>query len=342
MSARRLIQPARRIPARRARLALTLIPLLFCSCRDSRTKAKPLLIFAAASLNTALTDLEKSFEREHPDINVQVEVSGSLVAARKIREYRRQGDIVISADKRVIDNLLIPEFTDWQIAFLSNEIVLAYSEKSRHGAKVQADTWPGILLDPAVQVARVDENLGPLGYQTLLVWKLADIHYREQLRRNSLFEALSRRITPRFIRPDAAELLPMLGTEADYLFVYRSMARDHNLKHVLLPTEVNLSSPERSDLYSAVSVTIAAAPDRPLTIHGEPILCSLTIVRDAPNAAAAVSFVQTLLSPVGKAVFERHGFTVLSPPMCLGSRDSLPQALWDTLPPPNGTPESGK
>lgn len=293
-------------------------------------------------MNTALADLEKSFEREHPDINVQVEVSGSLVAARKIREYRRQGDIVIAADKRVIDNLLIPEFTDWQIAFLSNEIVLAYSEKSRHGAKVQADTWPGILLDPAVQVARVDENLGPLGYQTLLVWKLADMHYQEQLRGNSLFDSLSKRVTPRFIRPDAAELLPMLGTEADYLFVYRSMARDHNLKHVVLPREVNLSSPGHSELYSKVSVTIAAAPDRPLMIQGEPMVFSLTIVREAPNAAGAVSFVEMLLSPVGKAVFERHGFSVLSSPICLGARDSLPQAIRDMLPPSEAAPETAK
>lgn len=342
MSPHSLIQLARVIPARRVQLALALIPILFCSCRDSRTKPKPVLVFAAASLNTALVDFEKGFERENPDIDVQVEVSGSLVAARKIREYKRQGDIVISADKRVIDNLLIPEFTDWQIAFLSNEIVLAYSEKSRHGAEVQADTWPGILLDPAVQVARVDENLGPLGYQTLLVWKLADRYYKEQLRGNSLFESLSKRVTPRFIRPDAAELLPTLGTEADYLFVYRSMARDHNLKHILLPAEVNLSSSDHSDLYSAVSVTISAAPDRPLTIQGEPILFSLTIVRDAPNRAGAVCFVQALLSASGKAVFERHGFTVLSPPMCLGSRDSVPQAIRATLPPPEGTPETAK
>ncbi len=342
MSPHGLTQLARTRPARRVPVALALIAILFCSCRDSRTKPKPLLVFAAASLNTALTDFEKGFERENPHIDVQIEASGSLLAARKIREYKRRGDIVISADKRVIDNLLIPEFTEWQIAFLSNEIVLAYSEKSRRGAEVRANTWPGILLDPAVQVARVDENLGPLGYQTLLVWKLADTYYKEQLLGSSLFESLSRRVTPRFIRPDAAELLPTLGTEADYLFVYRSMARDHNLKHILLPPEVNLSSPDHSDRYSTVSVTISASSDRPLTIQGEPILFSLTIVREAPNEAGAVAFVETLLSAAGRAVFERHGFSVLSPPMCLGSRDSVPPSIRDILLPPEGYPETAK
>ena len=120
------------------------------------------------------------------------------------------------------------------------------------------------------------------------------------------------------------------------------MARDHTLKHILLPPEVNLSSPAHNDIYSRVSVTISAAPDRPLTIQGEPILFSLTIVRDAPNLTAAVSFVKTLLSAEGKAIFERHGFTLLRSPNYLGSLDSIPTSIRGTLPPPEVPSETEK
>ena len=312
-------------------LAVGMALALLCPCRSSKTPRRPLYVFAAASLNTVLTEFEKSFERKRPDVDARVEVSGSLVAARKVSEYKRDGDIVIAADMRVIDSLLIPEFAEWQVAFLSNEIVLAYSEKSRHAAELTSANWPEILVDPEVRVARVDENLGPLGYQTLLVWKLADIHYGTQRRGRSLFQTLSRKVSRRLIRPDAAELLPVLGTEADYIFLYRSMARDHNLKHILLPPEVNLSSIAHRNVYSRASVAISAAPGRSLTIQGQPILFSLTILRNAPNHAGALSFVKMLLGPEGKAILRRHGFAPVSPPRFHGRRESFPESLRGVL-----------
>ncbi len=330
------IQPVKRF------LAIGLTMALLSSCKGSRTSSEPLYVFAAACLNTVLAEFEKSFEQKNPGTDVRVEVSGSLVAARKISEYRRRGDIVMSADMRVIANLLIPEFADWQVVFLSNEMVVAYSERSRHAAEVSSANWPELLLEGDVRVARVDENLGPLGYQTLLVWKLADLHYEKQLRGESLFQSLSRRVTRKLIRPDAAELLPLLGTEADYIFVYRSMARDHNLKHILLPPEVNLSSFAHNDLYSRASVTISAAPGRSLTIRGEPILFSLTIPRDAPNRGGALSFVKILMEPEGRAILQRHGFTPVSPPRYYGPREFFPEGLRGLLPEPPANTETSK
>lgn len=305
--------------------------LLLLSCRGPGRPRRHLWIFAAASLNDVLAEFEKSFEQKNPGVDARVEVSGSLVAARKVSEYKRRGDVVISADNRVIDSLLIPKFADWQVGFLTNEIVLAYSEKSRYAAKVSSTNWPTILMRPEVRVARVDENLGPLGYQTLLVWKLADIHYGQQLRGTSLFQALWKRASGGLIRPDAAELLPVLGTEADYIFIYRSTAKEHNLKHLLLPAEVNLSSFAHSDFYSGASATISAAPGKDITIRGEPIVFSLTILRDAPNRAGALSFVKMLLGPDGKAILERHGFAPVSPPKYYGKGESFPEALRDVL-----------
>jgi molybdate/tungstate transport system substrate-binding protein len=321
-------------------LLISLVLLSLGSCGGSKPPCTPLRIFATASLNAALSELEKSFESEHQQTDVRVEVSGSLVAARKVSEYKDTADLVISADKRVIEELLIPQFADWEIVFSSNEIVLAFSENSRHAAEVDSENWPRILLDPQVRVARVDENLGPLGYQTLLVWKLADIHYKDTLHDGSLLETLSKRVTRRMIRPDGAELLPTLGTEADYIFVYRSMAHDQNLKHVLLPPQVNLSSPAQADFYAKCSVVISGSPGRPVTLKGEPILYALTIPREAPNFSAAVSFVQMLLGPQGQTTLRRHGFLPLSPARFEGRWERLPESLRDLVAKPSPETET--
>lgn len=312
-------------------LAIALLFLFLCSCGGSKPRRSPLYVFAAASLNTALADFEKFFEQREKDVDVRVEVSGSLIAARKVSEYKRRGDIVISADRRIIDSLLIPRFADWQITFLSNEIVLAYSENSRRAAQLSSENWVQILLDPRVRVARTDENLGPLGYQTLLVWKLADVHYGKQLAGASLFEELSKRVSRKLIRPDAAELLPVLGTEADYVFVYRSMARDQNLKHILLPPEVNLSSAAHQGLYARVSVEISTSPGKSMTVRGEPILFSQTILRDSASKSGAVRFVKMLLGSEGRAILQRHGFSPLYPPRLYGPKESLPDELREVI-----------
>ena len=308
-------------------LTIAFLLVVLCSCRSPKTPRKLLHVFAAASLNNALAELEKSFEQKHPDIDVRIEISGSLVAARKVTDYRRRGDIIVAADKRVIETLLIPDFADWHILFVTNEMVLAYSERSRRAAEMSSQTWPQILLDPKVRLARADENLAPLGYQTLLVWKLADLHYAEDVHKTGLFDTLSKKVGPKLVRPDAVELLALLGTEADYIFLYRNMARDHNLKHILLPPEVNLSSTLHKTFYSQASVTISPAPDRSLKIQGEPVLYSLTVLRDSPNRAASLAFITALLSPEGEALLRRHGFSPLSPPKAEGRLAAFPESL---------------
>src|SRR5262245_38948276 len=47
----------------------------------------------------------------------------------------------------------------------------------------------------------------------------------------------------KFMRPKSAELLPLLEIgQIDYLFSYRSVAQQHQLKYVALPDEINLSA----------------------------------------------------------------------------------------------------
>lgn len=272
-----------------------------------------------------MAELERKFEAAHPGVDVRTEASGSQVAARKVSEYGRRADVVLSADWRVIDEILLPAHASWNLGFASNALVLAYAESSRYAAEINADNWPQVLLRDDVRVARVDENLGPLGYQTLLVWQLADRHYANLLHGASVHDTLKARAVGHLIRADVIEVLSLLGTEADYVFVYRSVAQGHNLPYLELPPEVNLADSDQAATYARVSTHYRKGQET-VTVRGAPIVYGATIPTDAPQPALAVEFLRLLLGPEGQAILEEQGFRVLRPALCR-QRENLPEEL---------------
>ena len=49
--------------------------------------------------------------------------------ARLISEVGKQADIMASADFKVIDNNLIPDFAEWNIRFASNQLALLHRQQ---------------------------------------------------------------------------------------------------------------------------------------------------------------------------------------------------------------------
>ena len=99
-------------------------------CFFSQPKEK-LIIFHAGSLSVPFKQIAKAFEKKYPEIRVELEAAGSRACARKISDLNKPCDIMASADYKVIDNLLIPEFASWNLKFASNEMALVYSNKSK-------------------------------------------------------------------------------------------------------------------------------------------------------------------------------------------------------------------
>jgi len=303
--------------------------VLSCGCGGER--AEPLHVFYAASLEGAVQRWGRMF-REREGIEVRGAASGSQGAARKVGELGRAADLVMVADHHVIEWLLVPEHARWQILFAANEIVIAHSEQSRHAAEMTAANWREILLRSDVRVARADENLAPIGYQTLLVWALADRAARVATTdtKRSLTAQLRARIPRALVRPDVKSLTTMLGTEVDYVFVYRSVAHEHNLKYLRLPAALNLSDPDRAADYAQASVAIekstrGTAPET-ITVRGSAILYGLTIPRSAPQPEAAERFVRMILSDEGQRELKRLGFARVAPFRARGVAD-LPPSL---------------
>lgn len=110
-------------------------------------------------------------------MNILREVAGSRECARKISELSKPCDVFASADYLVIDNLLIPEYAEWNIHFIANEMAIVYRPESRRAAEITPENWFDILLDPNVAFGRSDPNSDPCGYRAIFTMKLAEQHY---------------------------------------------------------------------------------------------------------------------------------------------------------------------
>ena len=289
---------------------------------------KVVTVFHAASLSRSFSELEEKVEARYDDLDLRLEPSGSQVAARKVSELNRRADLVFVADWRVIDELLVPGYAEWQIQFAANELVLAHAEHSPHTETVSADNWPGLLSKPEVRLGRGDERTAPIGFQTLQVWKLAEEHYGPGKVGEDLAGRLRAKVKQEHVVPDIAELVVQLQAKAiDYAFVFRSIAEEHNLKVVRLPDAYNLGNPKMGQIYSRVSVPVVlktGAP--PAQIKGAPIVYGVTIPESAPNPDGARRVLEFLLSGDGRRILERSGFRPLDPPRGLNS-GRLPPTL---------------
>lgn len=294
---------------------------LLPACKPAR---QPVVVFAAASLARVFSDLEELLERRHPRLDVQLELTGSQTAARKVAELGRRADVVASADAQVIDRILRPAHARFTLRFATNELVLAHLEHSKHTEDVTAANWPEVLLRPGVRLGLVDPDTAPIGYRTLLLFELAQKHFPK-------LAGLSRRLAAHCARehrqPHELELLKLLQTRAiDYAFVYRSTAEEHNLKLVVLPASYNLGVAAKASDYAQAQILVRMAGGKRSALRGAPVYYGLTFPNAAPNVEGATAFVRLLLGVDGARILRRSGFTPLVPARC-AERAALPPTL---------------
>ncbi len=285
---------------------------------------RELIVFHAGSLSVPFGELSDLFSRKHPGVTVKAEAAGSRDTARKVSDLGRRCDVLGSADYRVVENLLMPELADFNIRFATNRMGIAYTDASRKAKEIGPENWPDVLLEPEVAFGRSDPDSDPCGYRTVMVFQLAERHYG----RPGLAALLEEKDGARFIRPKETDLLALLEAgEIDYMFIYRSVARQHGLKFLDLPDDVNLGSADLADSYATAQVKVTGKePGEFLTHVGEPIVYSVTIPKNAPSPDLAEQYVALLLSPEGRQIMDRNGQAPIVPPLT-GEHDRLPAGL---------------
>ena len=296
-------------------LILILLVLTFSvSCNNTNNKNKQndgntisgkLIIFHAGSLSVPFKQIATEFNKEYPNVKVVLEPAGSRKCARKITDLNQDCDIMASADYKVIDNLLIPDYADWNIKFASNEMAIVYNEKSHYANEINKNNWYKILLKKDVAFGRSDPNSDPCGYRAVLTSKLAEKFYKET---GIVKKLLAKDLN--YMRPKEVDLISLLEANAiDYIYLYRSVAEQHNLKFLILPDSVNLKNPEFDEYYSTVSVAVnGKKPGEKITHKGEAMVYGVTILKNAKNKPAAEAFTKFLLSKKkGVKIMELNG-----------------------------------
>ncbi len=264
---------------------------------DQQQPTGKLVVFHAGSLSVPFAAIEKKFEAKYPQVDVLREGGGSTKMARLISEVGKAADIMASADYKVIDKSLIPDYAALNIRFASNQLVLCYTDKSQFAREVNADNWSEILQRPEVVWGHSAPDLDPCGYRSLMVLQLAEKH----LAQPGLYDKLIANRPMKNVRPKAVELVALLQAgEMDYAWEYRSVAVQHGLKYISLPDEINLGNYQMNDFYKQAKVEVSGKkPGAFVTRTGQSITYGVTIVDAAPNKPAAEAFLAYMLDPEG-------------------------------------------
>ena len=242
-------------------------------------------------------EMEKAFEAANPKVDILREGGGSTKMARMISEVGKPADIMASADYAVIDKTLIPEYADWNVRFATNQLVLCYTDNSRYADEISTDNWYEILAREGVVWGHSDPNLDPCGYRSLMVLQLAEKHYDKP----GLYDRLIANRPEENVRPKSVELVSLLKTgNMDYAWEYLSVAVQHELKYIKLPSEINLGDYRHDDIYAQAEVKVTGKkPGTWMNRTGKSCTYGVTLIKDAPNRDAAVAFLDYLLDPEG-------------------------------------------
>jgi molybdate/tungstate transport system substrate-binding protein len=304
--------------------AAVLISCIMNAQQKNNSISGDLIIYHAGSLSVPFKEVAAEFNKLYPKVKVLMESAGSVASARKITDLNRMCDIMASSDYGVIDNMLIPKYADWNLKFVSNELSIVYRDQSRSANQINSKNWYEILMKKEVAFGRADPLADPCGYRTLMSLQLAEKYYKKP--------GLTKMITGKdqdYMRPKEVDLVALLESGSiDYVFLYRSVAIQHKLKYITLPDEINLKNMSLAAQYATATAEInGKEPGKKETIKGEPMIYSVTILRDAPNKPAAIAFIKFLLSKEqGMKIMAKNGQPSVIP-MATKNYDKLPNEL---------------
>lgn len=304
-----------------------------------------LKVFHAGSLTNPLAEVEEIMEARHPNVDVQREASGSAKAVRKVTELNKTADVVASADYTLIPTIMYPDYAEWCVKFAKNQMVVAYLEDSKYSDEINSTNWYEVLGRDDVKFGFSNPNDDPCGYRSQMVCQLSESYYND----STIFEDLianntgitvmeengtytvkvpaSEDISPNteklMVRSMEMELIHGLEAgEIDYFFIYRSVAVQHNLSFVELPTQIDLSDTTYADDYKKVSVELATGD----VIAAKPIVYGITIPTNAENVDLAIEFIEIVIGEEGHEVFNSLGQPPIVPAVA-DNIDLIPEEL---------------
>lgn len=326
---------------------------------SSNDEKVTLKVLCATSLMFPLEHVETAFEKEHPNVDVEIEGHGSIQVIRQVTELGYTADLLMVADYSLIPTMMYnatmhdsnQSYAKWYVRFATNSIVLAYTNQSKYSNEINSTNWYSVLARSDVKFGFPNPLIDALGYRTLITIQLAETYYGN----NQMFLDL---ITSNFdppmssipagsnytvvvpevqqpkgskvvLRASSIELIPLLQSGSiDYCFLYLSNAKQYGLNFVELPVEINLGSPQYQYYYQQVTVRFEQQRFASIGLdrEGKCIYYGLTIPDNAYHKDLAMEFVKYILNGEGKRIFETSNHPILAPSFT-DNMQELPQKL---------------
>lgn len=222
---------------------------------------------------------------------------GSSKVANEIKGGLRRGDIFISANPKVDDQLMGAANGDWvrcYILFAASPLVIGYNPSSRFADDFKTKPWYEVLSEPGIKIGRTDPKLDPKGAFTVELLHRAEEFYKQP--------GLSRQVlgaadNPAQVLPEEVLIGRFQSGELDAAFFYSTEASDAKIPVVKPQAEID--------------------PKARYTV---------AILRDAPNPATAERFLVFLLGAEGQALLNQHGLEVANP-MLNGNAQAIPVSV---------------
>lgn len=224
--------------------------------------------------------------------------AGSSAVANAIKGKLKQGDVFISASPAVNKTLMggaNGSWVSWYGEFATAPLVIGYNPKSKFASAFKTKPWWDVLQSPGIRIGRTDPTLDPKGELTIQfmqragkILKLPDLETK----------TLGSDENSAQIFPEQTLLGRLEAGQLDAGFFYSIEAQEAGIPFVAPPLGKN---------YAAIY--------------------TVTILRNAPNPAGALAFVQFLLGSQGTAILKADGFGLLDQGAIGGNKSAVPASI---------------
>ena len=224
--------------------------------------------------------------------------------------------------------LLMPKFTRFAIGYASSPLVVAYSPTSPFAPELRAiasgrkplrDLF--LLMERRnFHLGRTNPNTDPQGQAFILMLQLANEY--EHLPKGTAARILGGLVNPRQIFAEEAILSRLQAGQLDAASAFLSEAVQRHLPYIALPRRINLGDPAFAARYRTQSLRLSDGQ----IVRGAPLEIYATTVSGTPDSAAGRSYLSFLLSPAGRKIFQKEGYT-LTKPQIFGAAAAIPPGV---------------
>jgi molybdate transport system substrate-binding protein len=241
------------------------------------------VLYAGSLVNLMEHGIGPAFDMATGD-KFQGFAAGSNALANQIKGQLRRGDVFISANPKVNDDLTgTPngDWVSWYVAFAQSPLVIGYSPSSRFAAELRSKPWYEVMQELGVRIGRTDPKLDPKGALTVQLLAQAEQVYKLPGLAQKVLGAPD---NPAQVLPEETLVGRLQSGQMDVGFFYSTETADLKIPALPLPSEVALSA------------------------H-----YTMTVLRNAASPAGAARFVNFLLGVQGRAVMHDHGLDTVKP-----------------------------